>query len=176
MNPLINLNDIRSIKSISLNLNAEKELIPHILEAQNFDLRPILGDNFYLDLVSDLEASPALVIYSDLWNGCQYEYQGENYIQEGLKVFLAYSTYARYLPHANIQSTATGLVHKTNQYSEKVDDKSISRLIAQARSAGTLVQSHVVDYLNRNQSMYSKWKGNKTKSKYSSGMKIRSIG
>lgn len=177
MNPLINLNDIRSIKSISLNLNSEKELNPHILEAQKFDLRPFLKDDFYLSIVEDLEASPSLTEYADLWNGCVYTYGSEKFIMSGLKAILCYHSYARYLPHSDIQSTATGFVRKSNQYSEKIEDKTISRLIAQARSAATVMEGEVLDYLNRNSSLYPKWKGNqKNKSSYSSGMKIRSIG
>jgi hypothetical protein len=175
MTPLITLTDIRSIKSISLNLNQDKELVPNIIEAQEYDLRPILGDNFFLDLVDDLTASPSLVLYSDLWNGSEYTYGGERYKHEGIKTVLAYHAYARYLSGANIQSTATGFVHKTNQYSERVDDKSISRLIAQARSAAQVSESRVREFLNRNSSDYPLWKGVKTKG-YSSGMKIRSIG
>ena len=50
---LITLANIQDVKSISLNVNETKQLSPYILEAQNFDLRELLGDAFYLDLISD---------------------------------------------------------------------------------------------------------------------------
>lgn len=176
MNPLITLQDIRDIKSISLNLNSDKELTPHILEAQDFDLRPLLGDNFFLDFLEDFEASPSLSEYSDLWNGCTYTFQGEKFRHEGLKTILAYHSYARYTSEAGIQSTATGFVQKTNQYSDPVNDKAISRKIAQARSAAQICEGRTIDYICRNKTLYPLYKGNKQPQKYSSGMKIRSIG
>jgi hypothetical protein len=176
MNPLITLQDIREIKSISLNLNSNKELDPHILEAQDFDLRPLMGDNFFLDFLEDFEDSPSLSQYSDLWNGCTYTFQNEKFKHEGLKAVLAYHSFARYTSEANIQSTPTGFVHKTNQYSEKVEDKAISRKVAQARSAAQICEGRVIDYICRHKSLYPLYKGNNQTKKYSSGMKIRSIG
>lgn len=176
MTPLITLNDIRSIKSISLNLNSDKELIPHILEAQNFDLRPMLGDTFFIDLESDILASPSLDKYENIWNAFTYDYAGEKFRHEGLKTALIYHTYARYLSGANIQTTATGIVQKLNQYSEKIDDRSIQRLIVQARSAATITEDRVKIYVNRFPSIYPLWKCGNSKNKFSSGLKIRSIG
>jgi hypothetical protein len=50
---LITLANIQDVKSISLNVNETKQLSPYILEAQNFDLRELIGDAFYLDLIAD---------------------------------------------------------------------------------------------------------------------------
>lgn len=174
--PLITLQDIRELKSISLNLKSEKELEPHIMEAQNFDLRPFLGDTFYLALVEDLNASPSLQEFADLWNGSTYQYGGETFIQEGLKAMLIYNSYARYLPHSNVQTTATGLVHKVNQYSERVEDKTVSRLVVQARSSAQTIQDRVKCFLDRNNGDYPLWKFKGKKGKYTSGMRVRSIG
>ena len=53
---LITLANIQDVKSISLNVNETKQLSPYILEAQNFDLRELIGDAFYLDLIADFIA------------------------------------------------------------------------------------------------------------------------
>lgn len=171
--PLITLANIQAVKSISLNVNESKQLTPYILEAQNFDLRELLGDAFYLDLVSDFTASPSLVDYSTLFNGGTYTYGDNTYHLDGIKLFLIYCTYARYLANSNVISTATGLVHKTNQYSEKVEEKTISRLVSQARSGATFVENNLKDYLRRFSSNYPLYKQEKEKS---TGLKIRNIG
>ena len=64
---LITLADIRTYKQISSNLNAIK-IDSEINEAQEFDLRPFMGDEFYLALLDDFSASPSLQIYDDLFN------------------------------------------------------------------------------------------------------------
>jgi len=171
--PLITLANIQAIKSISLNVNESKQLTPYILEAQNFDLRELLGDAFYLDLVADFVASPSLSNYDLLFNGGTYTYGGETYHLDGLKLYLIYSTYARHLANSNVISTATGLVHKTNQYSEKVEEKTISRLVSQARSGATFCENNIKDYLCRFASTYPIYKKEKQKS---TAFKIRNIG
>ena len=170
---LITLANIQAVKSISLNVNESKQLTPYILEAQNFDLRELLGDAFYLDLVADFVASPSLADYSTLFNGGTYTYGSETYHLDGIKLFLIYCTYARYLANSSVIATATGLVHKTNQYSDKVEEKTISRLVSQARSGATFVENNVKEYLSRYSSTYPLYKCEKQKS---TGFKIRNIG
>ena len=170
---LITLANIQAVKSISLNINESKQLTPYILEAQNFDLRELIGDAFFLDLVTDFLANPSLSIYSLLFNGGTYTYGGETYHLDGLKLYLIYSTYARYLSNSNVISTASGLVHKTNQYSESVTEKTISRLVSQARSSAVFCENNIKDYLSRFKSNYPLYKQEKQKS---TAFKIRNIG
>jgi len=171
--PLITLANIQAVKSISLNVNESKQLTPYIQEAQNFDLRELLGDAFYLDLIADFTASPSLADYSLLFNGGSYIHGNETYYLDGVKQFLIYCTYARYLSNSNVIPTATGLVHKTNQYSEKVDEKTIARLVAQSRSGATFIENGIKDYLRRKSSDYPLYKCEREKS---TGFKIRNIG
>lgn len=172
---LITLANIQAVKSISLNINESKQLNPYILEAQNFDLRELLGDTFYLDLIADFIALPSLTKYSLLFNGGEYTYQNEKYYLDGIKQFLVYSTYARYVVNSGVISTATGMVAKTNQYSEKVDEKTIMRLSTQARSGATFCEENIIKYLERNKSSYPLFKC-ENNAKFTNGIKIRNIG
>lgn len=176
MEAMITLNDIKLYKSISSNINTIKELDPFILEAQDFDLRSFMGESFYLDFIDDFFASPSLVKYSDLWNGQEYEYGGYRYKHEGLKAILIHHSYARYLSHANVTSTPFGIVSKTNQYSEKADEKTMARLIQQARSSATVFEERVEKYLNWHSSNFTLWRTIKSESKnYKSGIKFRQV-
>jgi metallophosphoesterase superfamily enzyme len=49
------------------------------------------------------------------------------------------------LSNSNVISTATGLVHKTNQYSERVNETTISRLVSQSRSGATFIENNIKD-------------------------------
>jgi hypothetical protein len=176
METMININDIKLYKSISSNINTIKELDPFILEAQDFDLRAFMSESFYLDFIDDFFASPSLAKYSDLWNGQEYEYGGYRYKHEGLKAILIHHSYARFLSHANVTSTPYGIVSKTNQYSEKADEKTMSRLIQQARSSASVFEERVEKYLNWHSSDFSLWRNCKTsENKYKSGVKFRQV-
>jgi hypothetical protein len=172
MTPLITINDIRARKSISLNVNEVAQLTPQILEAQDFDLRPFMGDEFYFDLVNNLEN------YEQLWNGCTYTFGGRQYTHEGLKTFLIYASYARYVTNASTIATATGLVSKNNIHSEPVTDKTIARITEQSRSGSQVYLNRVTDFLNRNRADYPLWRvtGCERETPYRAGIKIRQIG
>lgn len=129
---LITISDFTQYKSLSVNLNTAKKLDPFILEAQQFDLKKILGDAFYLDFIKDFSASPTLSKYYDLWNGSEFSYHNQTVRQEGLKIVLCYLSYARYVLNSNVESTAFGTVNKITPESEHVDDKTAKRLYDQA--------------------------------------------
>jgi hypothetical protein len=172
---LIGLSDIEDFKGISSNVNSFKDLQPSILEAQEFDLKKIMGESFYLDLMDDFEAVPSLTKYGDLFNGVQYTYNGNKYEHAGIRAVLAYHSYARYVPDAQTQSTASGFVKKTNQYSEHVSDKSITRKAQQARSGAQAHWDDVRRYLERKSTDYPLFKCGKS-GRYKSGIKIKRIG
>lgn len=177
MSLLITLNDIKARKPISVNANEAMQLNEHIQEAQDFDLRPILGDEFYFLLVEESNESPQYPTLSDLWNGCTYEVGGITYTHEGIKAYLVYSAYARYSANASTVATATGFVHKNNQFSEPVSEKTISRKVEQARSGAQVYENRFRHYLDNNRDLYPLWKQTcRNEKKYTAGVKIRQIG
>lgn len=124
---LISRDDIVEYRSISANLNTTKKLSPYILEAQEVDIKNLLGNALYNSLIQDYEASPSLATYSDLFNGSSWECESKTYYHRGIKVVLIYFAYARYLINSPFESTAFGTVVKKDQYSEVQDQKSIQR-------------------------------------------------
>lgn len=151
---LITLTDIKELKPISANLNAEKKLNTFINEAQDFDLRPIIGDEFYLDLEADVLASPSLTKYADLWNGSTYTYGSDTYKNYGLKYVLICYAYARYLKATNTNQTAFGAVQKVNPNSEPISEKALTRLIGNAVSSAKEYEETVRKFLNLNSEDY----------------------
>lgn len=177
MTELISLSDIQEFKGLSSNIKTAKELTPHVLEAQEFDLRPFMGESFYLAFMDDFEASPSLgtPAFEELFNGKRYTYNGEQFEFQGLKAVLAYHSNARYLTTAGMTSTPTGFVNKTNQYSERISDKATLRLIEQSRAGAMVHQNRVKEFLNRFSSLYPLYKCGGG-SKYRNGMKAKKIG
>lgn len=173
---LITLSDIQEFKAISENINTFSDLVPFILEAQDFELRPFLGDGMYRDLINDFNDSPSLSVFGDLFNGQVFQIAGIDYEHKGLKSILVYHSYARYAANANIKSTASGFMHKTSQYSEKADLATISRIIKEARTGATSHEDRVRRYLQHNFNEFPKWIHGKKSTNYKSGMKFRPIG
>ncbi len=157
MTLLISLSDFTPYKAISANINATKKLEPYILEAQEFDLRPILGEELYNAVVADFELSPPLQNYSDLFNGSSWTISGHTYKHEGLIPALCYFAYARYKLNSNTEDTAFGTVVKRNNESEPASDKAVARQADQARSGAMAYVNRVIHFLNDNSQDYPLW-------------------
>lgn len=157
---LITLEQIRQFKGITLNLNTAKQLDPYIQEAEEFDIRPFLGEQLYIDFLEDFESSPSLqnTYYADLYNGSTYTYQGDKYKHEGLIAVMAYRVWARFVNYQNVNSTKYGIVKKTNDFSEPASDKTISRIVGQAQSGAVMYQERVKLYLDHHSDNIPKWK------------------
>ena len=151
MDKLITATDIATLYPISANINEQKAIDPFIIQAQEFDLKTFLGDPFFLALYNDF---PDLDIYSDLWNGSTYEWNGYSYIHAGLKSYLISCAYARYLVKANSTATPYGIVQKETPYSSPTDPKILAMNIQQVKSASIGYLAQVEEFLFRNLTDY----------------------
>lgn len=172
---MITLSDIRERLGIALNTNIERDLNPKILEAQDFDLRPFLGEELYLDLLEDFSNSPSLVKYADLFNGSTYTYNGRTYQHDGVKAILVYHSYARYRGSSPIKDTPYGAMMKKNEHSDHASEKAISRMIAEERSKATAHEDRVRMFLERFRDNYPLYRCT-TNKRRTNGMRIRRIG
>lgn len=145
---LITLQDIADLKPMSMNIDVVKQLDPYILEAQEFDIREVLGDPLYFEILADAPTFLTPKI-GKLFNGCNYVYNGQNYKHEGVKASLIYFTYARYLQNSNAHATPFGLRTKTHNYSDPIDEKTVSRMVKQAQSGAISYQNRYLEFMNR---------------------------
>lgn len=176
MTALITIDDIKSVKPISQNIDVQKKLNTFIIEAQDFDLKPLLGDELFILMHAGLTSSPQEQIMLDIWNEKIYTKNSVQYISHGLKKVLCFYSWARYELNANTQQTAFGAVDKSNQYSKSSDYKIIQEQVAQARAGAVAYQNSVLQYIIFHASVYPKWRGGNFDSQASSGIKINSIG
>lgn len=172
---LLTLAQIQPYKSITQNIAIAK-LEPYIMEAQDIDLRLFLGDELYIELVNDFEVSPSLAtqIYNDLYNGKTYTFGGRTYKHEGIVPILSYFTYARYVANSQVTSTKYGVVQKKNDFSDPLSEKTVSRLVQQARSQGIVYQERVKLFLDQNVFDYPLWRGGRNRRKGS--IRINAVG
>ena len=113
--PLITRGEIQQYKQLSNSIHNNK-LNELVLQAQMVDLLPLLGEQLYYDILNNTEN------YTELLDGCLYEYNGVTYTNVGLKAVLAHYFYARYSLYGDVVDTAFGLKEKLNaDVSKQVD-------------------------------------------------------
>jgi len=118
---LITREDIANYKQISKS-TFDDVLNQHIKEAQFEDLRPLLGDRLYNDIIENTSN------YDDLLNGGVYT--DDNNItrtNQGLKAVLVYYTDARYKMFGSITDTPFSLVEKLNGNESKPVDYNVKK-------------------------------------------------
>lgn len=151
---LINITDFTENKSLTQNLDA-RDIDPIISEAQDFDLRPVLGPQLYLDFITNINQTK----YQELLNGKTYTPTGGTAPIEfkGLKMVLKYYVYARLLVADGVKSTNSGFVLKTLENSERISGAQRTQMIAQARSGAKAYEDDMVCFLNNYSDTYPLW-------------------
>lgn len=147
MQPLITRNDIAQYRQISKTPNDAK-LKEMILDAQMLDLQPLLGESLYNKILYAPEE------YEPLLEGGIYEIDGIGYTNYGLKMVLAYFSYARYVMFASMTDTPFSVVEKLNPDSRPADPAAKKTLYALNREAAFQLWENVKRYLARTRHPY----------------------
>lgn len=146
---LVNRETIALFKQIAKTV-ADDKLNDVIIQTQIDDIRPLLGDKLFNDLMNNTED------YDALMDGGVYTYSGVTYQNYGLKAVISYYVYARYMMFGAVTDTPFGLVEKLNGQNSQPVDYSIKKSLYQTnRQTAFNVWLTVHDYLIRtNNSLY----------------------
>ena len=147
---LVNRADIALFKQISKTV-ADAKLEDIIIQTQIDDIRPLLGDKLFNDLMNNTDD------YDTLMDGGVYTYNGITYQNYGLKAVIAYYVYARYMMFGSVTDTPFGLVEKLNAQDSKPVDYPIKKsLYTSNRQSAFNIWLTVHDYLIRtNNELYA---------------------
>lgn len=162
---LITTSKIKEIRPISDNIDSVDRLDPFIIEAQDLDIRPFLGDPLFYDLVKNVQ----LQKYIDFLNGKEYEYDDNMIFFDGLGIVIAYFAYARFIKHQGVNITRFGIVKKINDTSEPIPQETIEALEGAARSTAVAYLNQCEKFLDSNMITYPLWRveeSKKPRSKY----------
>ncbi len=107
---LISRTDIESFKDVSIH-TTDSKLNQFINEAQVFDLRPLLGDEFYFHVVNNPGTYTGLIDRSD------FDVNGSTFEHYGLKSVLVEFFWARYTRQGGFNDTPTGNTIKLTDFS-----------------------------------------------------------
>ncbi|MCR5863076.1 hypothetical protein LRS05_13480 [Flavobacterium sp. J372] len=142
MQPLITRDDIVKYRQIAKSLNNDK-LNESILEAQLLDLKPLLGERLFDNIIALPED------YTELLDGGVYTHDGIEYSNYGLKMALAYFAYARYVMFSHATDTPYAFVEKRNTDSQPVTSETKKSLFTTNREIAGKVWNNVRMYLQR---------------------------
>lgn len=161
----ISLQDLKNLRP-SAQIDGER-WEQYAMEAQDQDLRPILGDGLYYDFMTKffLTANAMYSAYQNLLNGVAYTLNGQTVYFDGLKPMIGYFTLARFVMNNPIHITRFGIVNKVNTNSQNVDSVTLRQVVNELRSNALTYKNQVDTYLQENQTTYPLYIGS------NSGMK-----
>jgi len=159
---LITLPDLKALRPLAELDGMRWE--QYAVESQDQELRPILGDALYYDLMTKCfnTGDAMYTSYQNLINGVAWTYNGNPVYFDGIKPMLAYFTLARLVQNNSINITRYGIVQKTTQQSEPVDAQVIRQLVNELRSNALTYKNQIDCYLQNNVTTYTLYKGSES--------------
>jgi len=144
LTPLITKDTIAKYKEISDSVQPKK-INPFILSAQREDVKALLGERLYNDVVRNRED------HEELLKGGDYEHEGELYFSDGLECVIALYSNARYIYLGQTTDTPYGHVNKlnANNASAPISEASKKSEWLENRKEAYTCWKTVEDYLNR---------------------------
>lgn len=131
----------------------------YIAEVQQVKLKKALGSALLLDLCENETAANNLLL-----NGGQYETNGARVALRGLKVALAYFTYAKLVINNPVNITRFGAKTVNSEHSQSIDWKQLSAIASDAESYGDDCLSEVLALLKAKSQDYPHFKSAESKS------------
>lgn len=156
---LITLNDLKLLRPTAELDGVRYE--PYCLEAQDQDLRPILGDGLFYDLMNEFydTGDDMYTAYQELINGKSYSYNGQTIYFDGIKPMLGYFTLARLVQNHSTHVTRFGVVQKVVTQSQPVDPQTIRQIVNELRSNAQTYINQTKQFLLHNQTTYTLYIG-----------------
>lgn len=154
MIPLITRYDIEQYRQISKTSGKVSDdiLNQSILDAQIVDVQPLVGSDFFNDILRNVSN------YQSLLDGGDYTYKNKTYSNYGLKAVIVFYAYSRYVMFGSTVGTQYGFMEKLNNESQHIDinmKKSVSK--SNEKIAFNYWQN-VKLYLDRNKDLYPEYK------------------
>lgn len=144
---IITLDDVKKTRDISGSIKATR-FNNFIRDAELADLRPLLGEVLYRDLVTNPTVTER-GSYPDLLDGSNYAYSDYTYTHPGVKDVLVDLAYARYRFMGADIDTPFGSVVKQSQNSQPTGAGRDREIYSAIRKVAFAKWELVKDFLNR---------------------------
>lgn len=148
-----------------------KEFETFINEAQDFDFKPLVEEDFYFDLMAKKDDEK----WKKLIDGGDYLFNNRTYHFQGVATVLSYFSYARFVMSSSAVSTSHGMVVKTTPNSIPLSLEERKNSWYKKREEANLMMIDVVKYIERNIADFPSWNSSqscKPSYKYASKTKV----
>lgn len=163
---LLTVDEFVTFRDIGKKIDSSK-IEECIINAQNSDLQNLLG-GFYYDVLKNKNE----LLYSDLMNGCEFDYCNETFIHSGIKALLSDYVYARYIYMINVNLTPFGATTKHSQDSEPISRNHIKDLYGQAQYDGGIKFQSIKKYILSEPEIFNRYCKNENYSTEQFNIKI----
>lgn len=164
---LINKANVSAILQVAIGYS-EADFDVFIREAQDFDLKPLLCDEFYYELLQKKDDPK----WKKLIDGGTYVKNGIDFHFRGLGDVLAYFTYARFIRKSNNVSTSHGFTQKTTPHSMPLPIEEKNNMYYKYKQDAHVIFSDFQKYIEGRTIDYPSWAGCRT----NCGTTIRNTG
>ena len=145
--------ELIALKKITKNFKQE-DFDKNCEEVQTEDLKPLLSDGLYLDLLANKDTTGN--IYENIIEPLEWtDTAGLKHKHYVLKYVLANFIYARILLDSGFEHTLYGSVQKNSEFSTASPEKTIARHSQAARNSAMTYWEGVKHYLKENTTIYT---------------------
>jgi hypothetical protein len=152
---IISIDNLREFRPIAKDI-PEERILPAIREAQQYELKKLLGDALYVDFLArfDVAADSKYAVYQELLVGKQYLWGTQTIEHPGLIPYLCYHTLAKFYTSNPLNVTKYGVVTKLSDQSEAVDPKVLAAEVSALRACALSDQADIIKFLSNNGTSY----------------------
>ena len=143
---IITIDDIREVRPITANTNQD-HIEPYITEAQEQELKRLLGPSFYNAFVKDINGGSPSTENELLFDGGEYQQGNQTWNFRGVKEFLSFAAFSRYVIRNNQQVTRFGVVTKQVEESIAVTTAMANQERSDARAVQMSIQREITEFL-----------------------------
>lgn len=149
---LTNKAKVSLLLSVAIGVD-ESEFNKYIEEAQKFDLKPLVCEDFFYDLLNNKDTEP----WKALVDGGNYEHETRTYFHDGIAGVVAYFAYARFFLNSNNVSTSFGIVQKSNPNSNPTELAERKNTYYDKRTNANELFTDVKRFIERKKADYPSW-------------------
>lgn len=117
----------------------EQKVMRYIAEAEQNNIKPILGDDLFLRLKTGDDKL--------LLNGGTYERDGRRHQLNGVKRALAYYVYSRLLEFSSVDITRQGVVNRRSEFSDGADSRDIVSVSRETYAIANRYMDECMEYV-----------------------------
>lgn len=152
---IINKGTVERVVQLSVGFSKD-EFKRYCIEAQEFDFKPMVCEEFYNDLIDNYTSDN----YQTILKGGNYTYEDVVRYFRGLEHCLSYFAYSRFLLESPVNSSAHGVTYKKTNHSEPVPYSERQQLAKRYNEKALQVYQDIKLFLDRNEDTYTSWKCN----------------